>query len=242
MGNLISDVQLVNDIETSADNPTPEALFAKLGSAINGLVDLTNTLKFETFTADTAFNFPSSANPIAFVYGVGGGGGGGGALIQSSASSAFGGGGGGAGMRRLVTVTLSPGSSYAITIGAGGAGGAKGNPEGAAGVDGTASIFGANLVTFAGGSGGLGGRRSVNTSTFSLSLDGGLGGVGSGNGADGDTTFGGKGGVGLYAYVLAGQNAPANSGSGGGGCAPGADNGGSGGSGLISIIYFDSNT
>jgi hypothetical protein len=242
MGNLIGDVQLINDIETSAENPTPESLFAKLGSAINGLVDLTNTMKAETFSANGTFHFPSSANPIAFIYGSGGGGGGGGALIQNSATPAYGGGGGGAGMRRLVTVTLSPGTSYAITIGQGGNGGAKGDPLGEPGFDGTPTIFGANLVTFSGGGGGLGGRRTVNTATFSLTRDGGLGGVGSGNGGDGDITYGGRGGVGAYAYTDPGDDAPSNSGSGGGGCPPGANAGGKGGSGFLTVIYFDSNT
>ena len=141
---------------------------------------------FQVFDANGTFVVPAGVTRVMVE--VWGGGGGGGASSQTGAGGGGGGGGGGYG-RQFLTVT--PGASHGITIGAGG---------GAGGTGGTTS-FG-TLLSASGGTGGAsagstgGGAAGGNggTSVAALNVAGGSGG-GSGNGDTQATAAGGMGGA-----------------------------------------------
>lgn len=97
----------------------------------------------------------SPVTGIVFIQGCGGGGGGGGGY---TASSQPGGGGGGGALESTVPVFVTSGSSYAIGIGAGGAGSNAGTPANK-GLVGGDTTFG-SLATFVGASGGGGGNNT----------------------------------------------------------------------------------
>lgn len=137
----------------------------------------------------------------------GGGGAGGGA-----SSASIGGGGGGGGAYSTSILTLTPGTIYTVTVGAGAAGVSAAN--GGTGGDSWFSTTGTILAK--GGSGGL----------FNTAAGGGAGGA-SGSGV-GTTKFsGGAGGT--------GQNLVSGSGGGGGGGAGNAAVGGAGGNGGVGV-------
>lgn len=143
---------------------------------------------------------------------------------------------GGCGSVFYRVLTVSPGTAYTITIGAGGSGGNLGSD----------STFGALFTATAAswyngaGLGGGGGSPSGNSSYPSTpgaigayGYGGGGGGGGGGSYAAGGSSGGGAGG----GNGILGQNASANSGSGGGGY--GASGGaGAGGSGICIIKYW----
>ncbi|MCU0832917.1 MAG: hypothetical protein MUC77_00575 [Chromatiaceae bacterium] len=167
-----------------------------------------------------------------------GGGGGGGGRAGSSGTATARGGGGGAYARGVLTVT--PGSTYTLTVGAGGAGGAAGANAGSAGGN---STFGVGpLVRAAGGSGGsaatsgaggLGGTLADSIGDLRFrggnANSGGGGGAGS-TGEGGDTT-GTTGGTGTPVGGGNGGSAPTTT----NGAAPGSPYGG-GGSGARRAI------
>jgi hypothetical protein len=105
------------------------------------------------FTSSGTWNVPQGVTTIS-VSGCAGGGGGGGS-VYSNSTNYYGGLGGGAGqsvIKKLISVT--PGHTLSITIGAGGAGGAAGTNYGSSGgnttiVDSTTST---TLLTLSGGS------------------------------------------------------------------------------------------
>lgn len=137
----------------------------------------------------------------------GGGGAGGGA-----SSASIGGGGGGGGAYSISTLTLTPGTIYTVTVGAGAAGVSAAN--GGTGGDSWFSTTGTILAK--GGGGGL----------FNTAAGGGAGGA-SGSGV-GTTKFsGGAGGT--------GQNLATGTGGGGGGGAGNAAVGGAGGNGGVGV-------
>jgi hypothetical protein len=113
------------------------------------------------FTSNGTYTVPDAVTTI-WVSGAGGGGGGGGGNSLSSSAQGAGGGGGYAGNSVLKTpLSVTPGESLTVTIGAGGAGGA-----------GTSSLANA-------GNGSAGGATTiVNGSSTLLSLSGGGGGDG----------------------------------------------------------------
>jgi hypothetical protein len=153
-----------------------------------------------------------------------GGGGGGGAIYMTTQ----GGGGGAGGLLTASAVSVSPGTSYTITVGAGGAGGVA-NGVGTAG---TNSGFG--LIATAIGGGG-GGSYSNGGPTA-----GGSGGGGStGTVAAGAAGTAGQGFAGGTATAYA-SNSAASGGGGGGSASVGANGsggtGGAGGSGTTSTI------
>jgi hypothetical protein len=104
------------------------------------------TQKVQEFTSTGTFVTPSNCSSVE-VFLVGGGAGGGYARVSTDANygTAGGGGGGGAVLRR--TLTVVPGTSYTVTIGAGGAG-ATSN---VAGSNGSNSSFGVLLTAIGGG-------------------------------------------------------------------------------------------
>ena len=100
------------------------------------------------FTASsTAWTCPSGITEVLLI-GFGGGGGGGGGTAGSGTTTQTGGGGSGGGgsIQLSVYVSVVPGTSYTVAIGAGGTGGsgANGNPGG----DGTLGSFATFLWCF----------------------------------------------------------------------------------------------
>ncbi|MEI6082684.1 MAG: glycine-rich domain-containing protein [Verrucomicrobiota bacterium] len=199
------------------------------------------TTNFTTsFTSSTTWVDPagvSSANLLV----VGGGGGGGGNR---------GGGGGGGGVTNL-TVSLTPGNTYTITVGTGGGGGSAN----VAGTKGGNSAFSNAVLTALGGggggsfgaaatSGGSGGGGDNNSAHFAggtgtpgqgnaggtgVANDSAGGGGAGGVGSNGQTGVkGGNGGIGLYFAAFSSYGASGYFGGGGGGGSGSSGNGGGG--------------
>lgn len=162
---------------------------------------------------------------------VGGGGGGAGAgSAATSGTNQAGAGGGGSGMTVRSTQTLVGGTTYSITVGAGGTGGlggnASGNP-GILGINGAHTCVDAASIVIA--TGGGGGAPSTATSTAAAG-----GGTWGGSGAANTTvaTSPGGGGGGSAFSTFGGQGAPpicGSAGGGGGGSSASSTVGGSGG-------------
>ncbi len=140
-------------------------------------------------------------------WGAGGGSGG----VSNVLNAASGGGGGGAYAQSVISVT--PGNTHTILVGAGGAGGSTAGTNGAGG---GASSFNSNVVSAAGGSGGSG-----STSSTSLGAGGSGGGVaicigtvkfGGGAGAVGILNLSGGGGGSSAGNSSVGNNASTNNG------------------------------
>lgn len=136
------------------------------------------TQKTQEFTSTTTWTAPTGVLAVdVFLCGAGGGGGG------SYGTTALGGGGGGGEVIQKM-ITVVPGTSYTITIGAGGAGATADSGSNAAGSNGASSTFGA-LLTAVGGGGG------ASTSTGGGINEGSPGSttVSSGGGASSATNF-----------------------------------------------------
>lgn len=161
----------INDLEVSADAPITEALLAKMGQDINGLI--ARTFSFTEYLTSGTFEVPTGITKL-WVYACGGGGGGaGGAKLSQNGSSPFvwTGGPGGAGANptwHLVTVVA--GTTYTVTIGAGGSGGAS-NTGFTSGADGGDTSFG-TLAYFRGGEGGKWSVQAAASEFFPLPLAG----------------------------------------------------------------------
>ena len=161
------------------------------------------------FTGEGSFVLPGLTR--ARILAVGGGGGGAGVCTATSAMvSPYGAGGGGGGGGFIDATSVFASATYAVTIGAGGAGGASasghsaGRYNGVSGGDTTLTTNGVAVITAKGGGGGGG---------EAVGLDGGSGGGGSqyrysstvgqprvgGAGTDGQGHAGGTGDVALYA-------------------------------------------
>jgi len=161
---------------------------------------------------------------------VAGGGGGGGNL---------GGGGGAGGVVYQLAKAVTPGSSYTVTVGAGGQNTASGTQNGVRGINGGNSVFD-NITANGGGGAGAG-------TTNTTGNGGGSGGGGSGygsasggsatQGSNGDARYGSAGGSG-------GGGSPAYGGGGGGGAggagstAPSNNAGGGAGGAGVNISAF----
>lgn len=115
---------------------------------------------------------------------VGGGGGGGSAVSSANYNAAAG--GGGAGGISKKTITVSPGQSISVTIGAGGNGATQASPTA---MSGGSSSFG----EFCSATGGGAGNSSSALTTSSTSGAGGSGGIGSGGDENGVGAFGASG-------------------------------------------------
>lgn len=115
-------------------------------------------LRSIVFTTSGSWTAPLNVSKVT-VEGFGGGGGGGGGSSPSVAfgnTTSMGGGGGGGSLYLSKTITVVPGTTYTITVGAGGNGGAGGaspTTPGAVGSDGDDSSFG-SLFIMPGASGG----------------------------------------------------------------------------------------
>jgi len=185
---------------TSATSVTVKSLL--LATSV-GATASSQFLITDTYTVDDTWVAPTGVETlVAVVAQGGGGGGGGGTSITNSAlpiQGATGGGGGALVIARDIAVTA--GSSYAVGVGAGGAGGLGARDEvdtdrsATAGSAGGATTFG-SLVSAAGGSGGLA-AQSGGTASQS-------------GGAGGTASYGGFG-ASMFVYLGnggAGGNSP----------------------------------
>jgi hypothetical protein len=226
MAELESVLQKITDEQVFNDAPITTDLISAMMKVLNAVVYEMKVPKFVEFNASGSWSSPATASPAVLLYGIGGGGGGGGGGARGK------GGGGGGGVLRLLPYEITPGQIYSVTIGSGGGGGSagfNGNP-------GNPTIFGSNLVVCEGGEGG----KTGTTADWQT-----RGGAGGSPGTSGQSGIGGGGGGGLRiseAPVSSGNgpSAAANSGAGGGGAGASTTAGGAGGSGKLTIIYFDS--
>ena len=188
-------------------------VLSKLGLGIRG---------FSTFTASGLWTCPEGVTTV-YIDACGGGGGG----AYSSPGATGGGGGGGAAGVIGASISVTPGTTYTVTIGGPGAAGTSSSVNGMAG---GATSFGSLLVLNGGGGGlssagaGAGGGTGGNAGTAGA-LNGGVSFGGSGGGCV--LGNGGAGGSGAMFGTIPGQY-----GGGGGGGA----NGGSGARGAYGIL------
>jgi hypothetical protein len=150
------------------------------------------TQKVQVFTSTGSFVTPSNTSAVeVFLVGGGGGGGGtGGTAITS------GGGGGGGVIRRLISVT--PGTTYTVTVGAGGAGGSSSGTSGANGSD---TSFGSLAIAYGGGFGG-GNNTSNEVDGGIRATAGGMGGVNNSFSGGGAAAFWGPAISSTTPYIL----------------------------------------
>lgn len=160
---------------------------------------------YSIITTNTTWTCPATGTYRVRATGGGGGGGAGGAASSTQA----GGGGGAAGTPVEMTLAMTAGAVYTVSIGAGGTGGTGGSGAGGNGVQGgTTTVSGTGLTLAAPGGGG-GGGAAIGTTAGSGGIPGisGLGTQrfpgfgGAGNGSSGAPLMGGTvgGGVGAAA-------------------------------------------
>ena len=239
--------------------PRTKTNYGVIGTSIT--IDRSSTRGMFTlqdqFVSTSSGTFPfGPLNGVPISYLVQGGGGGGNVGVSSSHFGS----GGAAGIQRNGNTAIIPGTSFTVTIGAGGA----------QATNGSSSIFSFSTITATGGEGPLttnknGGRNDDFAGGIWVSgtaagggagagAAGGLAGGGvnasvGGNGAiwwadsvirgggGGSAASGGSGGGGAGSAVGVGGNGTANTGSGGGGSITSGGAGGSGGNGIIILRY-----
>ena len=198
-----------------------------------GQITFTNTGGVNTFTV------PAGVTSISAVS-IGSGGG----ASGSSGSSAYSGAGGGGGALAYGTLTVTPGETFGVVVGAGGLGGASGpNNNGGFGNQ-SHMLRNSNNSYFIRASGGSRGVYGNNSNAAGGIVNNGTGGAG-GTGGQSRNNNGGGGGGGAGGYIGTGGNGGSSnsgigsSGQGGGGgggggqAAGGAQNNGGGGTGMI---------
>ena len=232
--------------------PTPYATFAAnaaiAGTASNfnggvvqgsfigygaGLTNVAATLQMQVFLTSGTFITPSNVTSI--IVEVWGGGGMG---ASGSPSYDVGGGGGGAGGYAKALYAVTPNTSYAVVVGAGGTAGAPtGGSSGMGGVilatGGSPGSAPTSIAVTPGGAGGTGAATSSTTS----STKGGTGKYGTpdGGGDGGNAPCGGPGGLGSFGATPEAGHVPG--GGGGGGDFAGVTAGAAGGYGEV-IVYY----
>lgn len=186
LGQLVADYAL----QDAPDDDNVAAMEAKLLTVISAIAgNFGRGVQAFTSAGASSWVVPTRVTSVEVTV-IGGGGGGAGSTPASPNFLSGGGGGGGGGAIKRIT-GLTPGSSIAITIGAGGAGGLATNGNGANG--GTTS-FGAHCSA-TGGAGGAWGAP--------MSSAGGAGGMGAG----GDLNIGGSwGGDGMNSVIVSPGN------------------------------------
>ena len=212
-----------------------------------------------TFTTSGTWSAPAGVTSVT-VKAWGGGGAGG----PGNTKNAGGGGGGGGGEFRQATVTVNPGSSYSVVVGAGGT-----SSTGANGGSGSPSTFNSTNVVAngglggvtgsGGGTGGSGGSGGTGTTGYSGGTGadgttgstgvGGGGGEGSGSTTNGNNgsgqtggtgTDGGDGGAGGKTNATGGAGStPGGGGGGGGNRTGGAMIGGDGADGQVELTWTE---
>jgi hypothetical protein len=195
------------------------------GSPVEGMIRHNASLDTLEFYDTGIWKQVNTSYNIDYLVVAGGGGGG-----------CYGGGGGGAGGYRTATIGVNPATAYAVSIGAGGAGTAIIEGQGASGSN--SSLIGGEISVTS--SGGGGGGSGSNVSGFSAAA-----GVAGGSGGGGGGRTGRPGGAGTSGQGFAGgASMPSDTsgvygaGGGGGASAVGANGldsgatGGAGGAGL----------
>jgi len=193
----------------------------------------------QVFTASGTFTVPAGVTKVKAT--VVGGGGGGAGTNSGYGAGYNGGGSGGAGGAAIGVFSVTPGTAYAVTVGAGGAGGTGASPPTNGTVGGTSS-FG-SFASATGGGGGINNGGSNAGSAGGAGVGGTLN-VPGGYGTDGqgdNFVLGGVGGASLLggggrAGDSGGENGQAF-GSGGGGAYGPAGNGGSGANGVVILEW-----
>jgi hypothetical protein len=190
----------------------------------NSFTDSAWGLARQSFTSSTTWTVPTGITSVNYLVVAGGGGGGGAYQGPGSGGS---GGGGGAGGYRTGTLSVTPGASLTVTVGAAGSAGAA-NTSGGNGGD---SVF--DSITSTGGGGG--GKRYASGNDGGSGGGGGVGGAeyepGDGNTPSTSPSQGNNGGTNSGSKSSGGGG---GSGSVGGNASAGA--GGSGGSGTANDI------
>lgn len=254
MPNIPSNRDYMNDIEIAADSPITESTMNKIGANINALLD--SIWQFFEFTSNDTWICPENVFNILIEL-IGGGGGGAGG--DWDAISGAGGKGGSSGARVFVNVAVTPGETYTIEIGSGGAGGTGvANSNGNAGSNGGISYFKHTGTVLAYAGGGLGAKQTGDYVDFmgtrtpggdtnqdgytsvmggsggndGAENGGGTGGGGGGGGYDAGGNGGGSSTVNPGEFASPGANGSRGSGGGGGGGTSGSNTtGGTGGNG-----------
>lgn len=221
------------------DDGTITTLLTSLDAALNAQrVAASGSVKFTT-AGVTPWVVPAGVTRV-FVKVIGGGGGGG--KRQALAALGAGGGAGGGGYAEG-WVTVTPGATISITVGAGGAGATVSNTSGA---NGGTSSFGAFMSATGGGGGGVtsGAGGGVGTGgSRNTSLGPGTSGISFSNSGGTDNGLaGGGGGPGGAQITYSSGSAAANGNNGigpggGGGGAVFGGNGGSGADGYVEVEW-----
>lgn len=206
------------DSTSTTEAATPSAVKEAYDKAIAAAP--ANHTHYQFFTANSTFTVPDEVNQV-FVEMMGGGGGGGGGGHTHGTNGYYfclGGGAGAAGETNITIVPVIPGKNYAVTVGAGGVGGAGGMSPPA--------TDGHVLIAKAGDSGSNGG----NSIFIDVIANGGSG----GGGGDVKTEISGIGGHPISVSGVSGKNSPFGKGgtsavSANGGNANGYGAGGGGG-------------
>lgn len=149
-------------------------------ASVSGSVPSVTPHGRELFNSNGSWVAPAGVTTVyATIVGGGGGGGGAASTTYDSAAVAAAGGGGGGGAYICYPITVTPLSTYTVTVGAGGT---AGNTSGSAGGNGGDSTFGG--VT---GGGGAGGNGAIVTGPTGICVwaSGGAGGSGAYNGCSG---------------------------------------------------------
>lgn len=209
--------------------------------AFSGIVQTYGTPGTYTITVPTDMGW--SAVNMRFMLQGGGGGGGGGAASANEKKGASGGGGGAGSAINVTLNNLTPGATYTLVVGAGGAGGpfsSIGQPGGAGGAT---SLAGYSAP--GGGGGGGGNPYSGGTAGAGGSIGGTSGSVGPESYFDPIPFLpGGRGGSSAYG-AGGGSDAGGGVGAGGGGGSAGSgdvDRGGApGGNGYAIVEFYDPN-
>jgi hyaluronate lyase len=209
---------------TPTQSGTYTATISATSSTGTGYANLTITVAGATsdisYTYNSSTTWTCPANVTAVQVECWGAGGAGGSGSKPVNGNAFGGGGAGGAYAKRNTVPVTPGSSYTITIGAGGVSALS--PSLTA-IPGGATWFGSDSATNCLANGGMGGQSVISSGSGIV----GSGGAGSSAGSVGDVVYAGGSG-------LAGQGSPINTGGGGGGSA------GTGAAGTSATSYLGS--
>ena len=206
-------IKAINANGSSAASSASNSFTPTSPRATGGTVTISGGNYYHTFSSSGTFTPSASFTASALAVGAGGGGGNGG------------GGGAGGGFVRLITgQSVTSGTGYSITMGAGGTGGTTNTPNGSNATIGTSTtVFGQTCV-----GGGPGGGYQSNAPTVGTFANGG----GGGNGQSGGTGTGSTGNAG--SVTIGGLTVNGFQG-GSGGASPIGNMAGAGGAGARTI-------